>query len=558
MKNTTYVFGHKNPDTDAIVSAVAFARLKQLLGESEYVAARAGKLSPQTEYIFKRFKVLPPEYIPELHPKVAYYMKDTGEGAECVDESRSLWNAASKMQKSGVSVLPVVDASGKYKSLLHYNVFARAVISILNPEHHLSISTSIKLIKETIGAQPVCLQNNPDEIQKLTIIVGAASFESFKKTLSAHRSERVVVITGNRDDIQNHCIESSVAALVLTGGKIPPKEICEKARSGKTSVLVSSFDTASTAMLISYSSPVSVMSDSSVEGVHPMDSVRKIKPLLKKSPSRSLPVISDDGMLLGIISENDLLHEPNIQVSLVDHNELSQAVEGIENYKIREIVDHHRIGSIATKYPITFINRPVGSTSTQIANLYREKHVPIPQDIAPLLLCGILSDTLILQSATTTDIDREVADYLSAITDLDINALGHDVISAGSHIGNRSVGEVISQDLKEFSEDEDGNAIKYTVSQIEVEDPDEFLARKAEFLDELEIVRRSRGCLFCALLVTDITKLSSLMLIASDAKFLPFVNFPKRDENLYYLKDVVSRKKQLIPLLTEEIARFKS
>lgn len=558
MKNTTYVFGHRNPDTDAVVSAAAFARLKQLLGEREYVAARAGKLAPQTEYIFRRFQVPPPEYIPDLIPKAAYYMKDTGEDVDTVDEGRSLWIAASKMQKSGVSVLPVVDGDGKYKSMLHYNVFARNVISILNPEHHLCISTSIGLIRDTTNAQPVHVAEGADSVLRLTIIMGAASFESFKRTLEAHRSERVVVITGDREDIQRHCMEKRVHALVLSGGRIPVKDICERAKSSSTSVLVSSFDTASTAMLISYSSPVSVMSDPTVEPVHPMDTVKKIKPLLHKSPSRSLPVVGDDGRLLGIISENDLLHEPNIQVSLVDHNELSQAVEGVENYRIREIIDHHKIGAIPTKNPITFINRPVGSTSTQVANLYREKHVPIPDDIARLLLCGILSDTLILQSATTTDVDREAADYLSMITDLDVQQLGREVVSAGSHIGSRSPSEVLNQDLKEFSEAADGGEIKYTASQIEVDDPNEFLERKDEFLAELEMLRRSHGCLFSVLLVTDITKLSSLMLIASEPKFLPFVNFPKKDENLYYLKDVVSRKKQLIPLLTEEIASYKS
>jgi len=288
-----------------------------------------------------------------------------------------------------------------------------------------------------------------------------------------------------------------------------------------------------------------------------MDTVKRIKPLLHSSPSHSLPVVDDDGKLIGVISENDLLHEPNVQVSLVDHNELSQAVDGIENYRIREIIDHHKIGAIPTKYPITFINRPVGSTSTQIANMYREKRVSIPKDMAQILLCGILSDTLILQSATTTEIDREVAEYLSSITELDIQKLGKDIISAGSHIGSRSVSEVLNQDMKEYSEASENGKIVYTASQIEVEDTAEILARKKEFLDELEITRRSRGGLFSLLLVTDITKLSSVMLIAADAKFMPFVHLPKKDENIFYLKDVVSRKKQLIPLITEIIGQYK-
>lgn len=555
MKNTTYVFGHKNPDTDSIVSAVAFARLKNIMGESEYVAARAGKLSPQTEYIFKRFNIAPPEFHADMVPKVAYYMNELGENATVL-ESESLWNAAGLMQKIGNHVLPVVDSEGKYKSLLHYNVFAHNVLSILNPEHHLGVSTSISLIQKTLNAQPLNICSG-DEIHKFTIIVGAASFASFQETIGAHLSEKVVVITGDRDDVHELCIDKGVFALVITGGKLPEKAVIEKAKKRGISVLISSFDTASTSMLISYSSPVSVMSDYSVQPVLEMDTVKKIKPLLHKSPSHSLPVVDEDDRLIGVISENDLLHEPNVQISLVDHNEISQAVEGIENYRIREIIDHHRIGAIPTKYPITFINRPVGSTSTQVANMFRENRVSIPKEIAQILLCGILSDTLILRSATTTDVDRDVAEYLSSITELDIESLGKDIISAGSHIGARSAGEVIAQDMKEYSEASDGGKISYTASQIEVEETEEILSRKKEFLGELEIVRRSHGALFSVLLVTDITKLSSVMLIAGDPKFIPFVNFPKKDEGVFYLKDVVSRKKQLVPLLTEVIGNYR-
>ena len=253
-----------------------------------------------------------------------------------------------------------------------------------------------------------------------------------------------------------------------------------------------------------------------------------------------------------MISEHDLLKEPNIQVILVDHNEISQAVEGVEHYVIQEVIDHHRIGAIPTKNPITFINRPVGSTSTQIAGLYRENKVSIPKDIASLLLCGILSDTLILQSSTTTDIDREMAEYLSSITDLDIKQLGNEILIAGSNVKGRSSSELIHQDMKEYTE----GKVSYTASQIEVGNPKEILDRKEDFISELEIERRSHKALFSCLLVTDITKLSSVLLMVCDPKFEQFITFPKMDENVYYLQGVVSRKKQLIPLITEAVLNY--
>ena len=298
--------------------------------------------------------------------------------------------------------------------------------------------------------------------------------------------------------------------------------------------------------------PVSSIGDADIKTVQVNDSVSKIKDILKDAHCKYLPVVDENSKVVGMISEHDLMKEPNIEVILVDHNELSQAVEGVEHYKIQEVVDHHRIGAISTKNPITFINRPVGSTSTQIAGMYQEYKIAIPKDIASLLLCGILSDTLILQSATTTNVDIEMAEYLSSITDLDIKELGNEILIAGSNISGREAGELVRQDLKEYSE----GKVVYTVSQIEVGNTKEVLTRKEEFIKELEIECRSRKALFSCLLVTDITTLSSIMLIHSDPKFEQFINFPKQEDNAYYLQGVVSRKKQLIPLLTERVSNY--
>ena len=188
----------------------------------------------------------------------------------------------------------------------------------------------------------------------------------------------------------------------------------------------------------------------------------------------------------------------------------------------------------------------------KILDLYREYRVPIPKELAALLLCGILSDTLVLQSATVTDLDVETADYLSDITNLDVKELGNEILLAGSHVSGRAADEIIRQDMKEYTE---GKAV-YTVSQIEVGNPKEILDRKEDFLAELEIERRSHKGLFSCLLVTDITTLSRVLLIESDKNFLPFITFPKQEENVYYLQGVVSRKKQLVPLITEQVLNY--
>ena len=201
-------------------------------------------------------------------------------------------------------------------------------------------------------------------------------------------------------------------------------------------------------MLIIYSIPVGILGDSLVPLVRLDDPVRKIRAPLSAAPSRCLAVGDDAGRVAGVIFEADLLKEPNIEVIMVDHNEPSQAVEGIENYKILEVIDHHRLGNLSTRYPITFINKVVGATCTIIANLYREQQVPLEKDTASILLCGILADTISLQSATTTGTDRETAAYLAALTGLDINTLGQELQSAADSVNNRPAAELIALDMK--------------------------------------------------------------------------------------------------------------
>lgn len=548
MKKTVYIFGHKNPDTDCTVAATAYARLKQLMGFNNYVAARAGHFNPQTDYVFKKFNVKSPKYMPSLTPKVEYFMENE---TMTVKGDVPVWNAIRQLQQKQLRAVPVVDKNGKYKALLHYSAFAQKILTILNPEAKVNISTSIGNIIKTMNAQPLVVSNQ-EEIFKSSILVGGASDKAFEAMLDEHASENVIVITSDRKEIYEECISRKVKLLIITSGYILSKELKEKAQKNGVSVIMSPYTTSDTVMMIAYSTPVELMADPEIKAVHINDTISKIRMTMQDSPIRRLPVVDENDKVIGIISEHDLNNEPNIEIALVDHNEILQAVEGIEHYRIIEVIDHHRIGSINTTYPITFINKPLGSTSTIIATLYQESKIPIPKDIASLLLCGILSDTLILQSTTTTETDRQIAEYLANITDLDIHALGKEILTAGSGIKGRTASEVIHQDMKEYQEEKGS----YTVSQIEVSNIKEILDRKEDFMTELEFERRGNKAIFSALLVTDITQLSSILLIAADPKFEAFVTFPKMEEHTYYLKDVVSRKKQLIPLISEQVENF--
>ena len=550
MEPTTYVFGHKNPDTDSVVSAYAFAKLKNSTGNENYKPCRAGKLSPQTEYVFNRFDAEPPELISDMTPKVEYYME---ENFISIRENQSLQLASLFMQKNNYHFLIVTDENGRYKSLLHYSSFAKNLINSLNPEHHIKILTNYSLIHQSIGG---IFANMPDfsrdELVNCTIIAGAAKLESFKKTVEERPNQNLIVITGDREDIVNFSIEKKAYCIVITGGRTVSEETVLSARKHSVPIIVSQFDTISTSLLTTCATPVSTVSDSTIKPVKKYDTLRKCEGIFKLSNVPVIPVIDDNEKVAGILTESMTHRQPKISISLVDHNEPSQAVNGVENYQIKDIIDHHRIASITTKYPVNFINRVIGSTSTIIANLYDDSKIPLDKKTAGLLLSGILSDTLILKSATTTQCDIETAEKLAEITGLSIDDLGKEIMSAGTKLKDISERDLILQDLKEYSE----NGTTFSVSQIEVDSPSVIFERKAKILASLEEERILKKRNFSALLVTDITKLDSYLFIKSDGTIEEFINYPKIEDGIYFLKETVSRKKQLIPLFTDILGRI--
>ncbi|MCL1814750.1 MAG: putative manganese-dependent inorganic diphosphatase [Treponema sp.] len=549
MQKKVYIIGHRNPDTDSVVSAAAYAQLKKYQGQDNCAAARAGKINPQTEYIFERFCVPVPEFLPDLVPKAEHYITGT---AVTINEDDSVWNALELLQKDDSKVLPIVDKDESYRSMFHYKGFAQYIINNINPRKKSAFPLSLDHLAATIHAQPVTLFNG-DEIKKSAIVVAASYTQHFAQGIRSEGVENALVIVGDRWDIQKCCIELGVRALILSNGNTLSKELVELAEKNRVTVLISPFDTSSTAMLIIYSVAVGTIGDDSVSPVKFHDPVRTFREALSKATSRHLPVIDDDGRVVGVIFEGDLAKEPNVEVIMVDHNELSQAAEGIENFKILEVIDHHRLGSLSTRYPITFINKVVGATSTIITNLYREQKVPLEKSVASILLCGILADTLVLKSITTTAVDIETADYLSSITGLDIKTLGQDLQTAANQINSLSAEELVVLDMKEYNE----QGTSFTVSQVETDNPAVMVERRDEIITALKKMRSSKGTYFSALLVTDVTVLDSILFVTGEKSFISHINLPAVGDSIYELREVVSRKKQLVPLLAEVLAKYK-
>ena len=544
MNRKTYVIGHRNPDTDSIVAAVAYAELKRQQGWTCY-AARAGKLTPQTEYILDRFGIPAPEFIPDLVPKVAYFLEGV---PPTVTESTSLWEALEKIERENVKILPVVDEEGRYKAVLNYNAFASNLTKKINPHRKAIIPTSMNLLIQTLKAQPLVTVGG-DEVVRSRILVAGSSMESFKTHLEAEIPANALVLTGDREDIQRYSIERGARAVIVTNGMPLAKGLRELAEQQKVSVMISPYDTSSTAFLILYSTPVRTMADETAKPVTAGSYVRTIREELAAAPSRCLPVVDDANVVVGVFSEGDLIKEPNIDIIMVDHNELGQAVEGMESYRILEILDHHRLGNFSTRYPITFINRVVGATSTIVAGMYVEQKAVLTPGIAALLLAGILTDTLMLRSATTTDTDRETAEYLAGLVDLDIETFGRDIFSSVRQLVDLPAAAILTMDSKAYT----ACGKKFVVSQVEVNTTEELIGRKAELLKALCEKRAQEGLYFAALMITDITALSSALLIDGDPEFLRRILFPRVENGVFLCRDILSRKKQLIPLLIEQM-----
>ena len=543
-KRRTIVIGHRNPDTDSVVSAIAYAYLKRKQG-FDCQPARAGRLTPQTEYVLKRFGLPFPAFVPDLQPKVRHFLE--GEPVT-LPESASLWQALGLMDSKGLAVLPVTDGDGRYRSMLNHLSFARNMTRKINPRRKAVVPTSVDLLVGTLNAQPV-VTFNPSEVVKSRILVAASSPESFAGNLEREIPSNAIVIVGDRGEIAERAIKAGARALVLTNGTAVAPAVRRMAEERGVSVIVSAYDTSSTAFLVLYSTPVKYMTDLEAKPVNADDAVRDIRAALAASPSRCLPVVDRDNRVVGVFAERDLVKEPNTDVIMVDHNELSLAVEGIDQFRILEIIDHHKLGNPPTRQPVTFINRVVGSTATIVASLFGEQRVALTPKIAGILLSGIVADTLGLKSATTTDADRDTAHNLADLLDLDVEAFSKELFANSSHKGDWTVAEMLSVDAKSY----EFCGRKFSVAQVESGTADELVARHAEILEGLERQCADRSLAFAALMVTDITALNSVLLAAGDQRLVASIPFPKLYDRTWLCRGILSRKKQLLPLLMEQL-----
>lgn len=533
----TYVIGHKNPDTDSICSAIALAELKRIEGAENVVAARAGDINPQTSFILDYFKVQPPRYLPNVYPKAADVMTSD---VVNVSEETPLLKVMEIMRDELVRFVPVLDPGRRPSGILTLMDLARKYIVRIEAESAREVKTSLKNIIEALGGTVVLDFMGSSELT-LSIFVGAMAEESFRAILAREAPRECAIVVGDRYGIQRASIEKGVGLLIVTGGFTLKEDLMDLARKNRVTVLGSPLDSATTALLLRLSTPASSLATPDFETVLPDEPVEEIK--FKVAKSNGVVVLDADGVMMGVITKSNLLKPSGTNLVLVDHNELSQAVDGADRVNIIEVVDHHRIGSFHSPAPIPFICEPVGSTSTLVAELFRRKGAGIEKKTAGLLLGGVLSDTVILKSPTTTVRDREAVEWLEEKSGLDHMAFGSEIFAATSSLKKRGPEAAVNGDYKVF----EARGRKFGIGQVETIGFEEFYEEKDRLAAELEKVMEKKDLKLSALLVTDIVMGTSLLLAVGDKELIYKLDYPRVEDRVYELRNVLSRKKQVVP-----------
>lgn len=542
----TIVIGHRNPDMDAICSAIAYARLKQLQGMEGVAAARAGGTNARIDYVLQRCGVPLPIFLSDVSPRVQDVMQRE---IISVRADASVYDAIQLIAQKELRGLAVTDDENRCLGLLsafrlsHY-LFPRREQASSARVVVASLANIVATFGGTVMAGDLSM-----EAGDCVLMVGAMDLKTFTMRIQRQDPSQVVLFVGNREHIQMAAVEAGVKAVVVTGGLPIEPGIRLEAKKRHVTVVSSPHDTATSVLL----ARGAVRADRMVEPFTSFSSDTTLEVAREKaaqSPSFVFPVVDADGKLEGILSKSDFINPPARRLILVDHNELSQAVAGADKVPIIEILDHHRIGGFASDSPIHFWNNPVGSTSTIVALCYQQSGIAIPQDVGGLLMAGLVSDTLNLTSPTATPVDRRVLEDLSTLTGINPTKFAEEIFSVGSPLLTMDNDQVILSDCKEYEQ----NGRRFSISQIEELNFSHFAEKQTQLIEALDRHCRNKGLFFAALLVTDVNTQNSLLLGTGDPRLWQRIDFPSHGPQTWELDGIVSRKKQLLPYLLERLS----
>ncbi|GAA6491660.1 MAG TPA: putative manganese-dependent inorganic diphosphatase [Candidatus Bariatricus faecipullorum] len=535
----TYVVGHRNPDTDSICSAIAYAHLKEEITGEEFSARRAGELNEETAYVLRKFQVSPPSYLSNVHLQV----KDLDiHKVEGIPEHISIKEAWEKMKELNIKTMPIT-RNRKLEGLISTGDIATSYMDVYDSRALSRARTQYRNIVSTLNGTLVT-GNDHGYFLNGKVVIAASSPDLMENFMEKDD----LVILGNRYESQLCAIEMDASCLVICQNSEVSKTIRKMAEEREIVVIVTPYDTFTAARLINQSIPVKYfMSRENLETFRLNDYVDEVKEVMAKKKYRDFPVLDKKGHFYGFISRRRLISSRKKQVILVDHNEKSQAVDGIEEAEILEIIDHHRLGSLETMGPVYFRNQPVGCTATIIYQMYQENGVEVDKTTAALLCSAILSDTLLFRSPTCTMVDKAAAEALARIAGLDMEEHAREMFRAGSSLGSKTPEEIFFQDFKVFS----AGDTMFGVGQINAMGAEELEHVKEKLAGYLPEARVNQGMQMVFIMLTDILEESTELLCDGEGAreaVLEAFGLPEETERIL-LKGVVSRKKQLIPPL---------
>lgn len=541
-----WVVGHKNPDTDSICAAISYAYLKNHSGDKKtYVAKRAGAVNEETRYVLERFGVEEP-------PLVTYagaQIKDINiRKTAGVSNQISLKRAWELMKKLEVVTLPVTNQFGKLEGVIVTKDIATSYMDVLDNCVLSKARTQYKTIAETIDGE-VYAGNEHAHFVRGKVVIATSNPEY----MADYIEDDDLVILGDREEAQMQAIRSNASCIIIGGGLEVAEEVKKLAEKRDCVIITTPFDTFSVARLINQSMPIKqYMTRRELVTFDIDDYVDDVKDVMSRVRHRDFPVLGSNGNYVGMISRRNLMNMQKKQIILVDHNEKSQAVDGIGEAEILEIIDHHRLGSLETVSPVYFRNQPLGCTSTIIYQMYQEQRVEIPKEIAGLLLSAIISDTLMFRSPTCTPLDKSVAKRLAEIADVDIEDHAKKMFRAGSDFKNKTTEEIFYQDFKIFhTEDCD-----FGVAQISAMSGEELEQIGEQLRPFLPQVLGEKRLNMVYVMLTDILEESSKIIFAGEdaGKILAHAFKKQEDADGILLDGIISRKKQMIPTLMNEMS----
>ena len=535
------VIGHRNPDTDSICSAIAYAELKNKTSDLVCEARRAGKMNQETEFVLKKFGVTPPRMCTDVNPKIrdVDYRQVPG-----IPGSTSLRKAWEIMRDQKIDTLPVTSGEDELQGVITVKDIATANMDLFDTGILAKSRTSYRNILETLGATMV-VGSEDAECTTGHIRIGTATPEMLESSME----KGDIVILTNRYESQLCAIEKEASLIIICNGAKVGRTIQHIAAETGVAIMSAPCDTYAAAKLISQCAPISYyMTRDDIMKFTLVTPVADVTRVMAKVRHRYFPILDADGKYCGMISRRNIINLRKRRIILVDHNEATQAVEGFDQAEILEIIDHHRIGSLETSGPVYFRNQPVGCTATIITQMYDENGMEIPPQIAGLLLAAILSDTLVFRSPTCTPLDEALAKRLAKIAGVDIDEFASEMFEAGEKLDGKTAEEVFLQDFKVFM----CGDIRFGVAQGSYMTRKNLLAAEALLQPYLEEARNKQNVEDIYMLLTDVPKEESVVIsdgrYASEVLSDGFETQPAEDGS-FTLPGVVSRKKQFIPAL---------